>query len=77
MFPNPLDRYGLFIDSSFCKLRKRWPTSFGSHYDIYQNMHGNDNVREAARKEQLQYYVRRHNLPFRYYQDYGWPAVEL
>ncbi|MBR4460486.1 MAG: hypothetical protein IKS26_03155 [Paludibacteraceae bacterium] len=50
---------------------------FGSHYDIYQNMHGNDNVREAARKEQLQYYVRRHNLPFRYYQDYGWPAVEL
>ena len=50
---------------------------FGSHYDIYQNMHGNVNVREAARKEQLQYYVRRHNLPFRYYQDYGWPAVEL
>ena len=50
---------------------------FGSRYDIYQNMHGNDNVREAARKEQLQYYVRRHNLPFRYYQDYGWPAVEL
>ena len=50
---------------------------FGSHYDIYLNMHGNDNVREAARKEQLQYYVRRHNLPFRYYQDYGWPAVEL
>jgi hypothetical protein len=50
---------------------------FGSRYDIYQNMHGNVNVREAARKEQLQYYVRRHNLPFRYYQDYGWPAVEL
>ena len=50
---------------------------FGSRYDIYQNMHSNENVREAVRKEQLQYYIRRHNLPFRYYQDYGWPAVEL
>ena len=50
---------------------------FSSHYDIYQNMHSNENVREAVRKEQLQYYIRRHNLPYRYYQDYAWPAVEL
>lgn len=50
---------------------------FGSHYDIYQNMHSNQDVREAVRREQLGEYVRRHNLPVRYYQDYGWPAVEL
>ena len=50
---------------------------FGSHYDIYQNMHSNADVREAVRKEQLGEYILRHNIPARYYQDYGWPAVEL
>ena len=50
---------------------------FGSYYDIYHNMHSNEQVREAVRKEQLGEYVKRHGLPFRYYQDYGWPAVEL
>ena len=50
---------------------------FGGHYDIYQNMHSNQDVREAVRREQLSEYVRRHNLPVRYYQDYGWPVVEL
>lgn len=50
---------------------------FGSHYDIYQNMHSNQEVREAVRKEQLREYVKRNNLPYKYYQDYGWPAVEL
>ena len=50
---------------------------FGEHFDVFQNMHSNENVREAVRKEQLQEYVQQHNLPVRYYQDYGWPAVEL
>ena len=50
---------------------------FGSHYDIYCNMHSNADVREAVRKEQLDEYIRRHNIPVRYYQDYGWPAVEF
>lgn len=50
---------------------------FGDYYDIYETMHSNKQVREAVRKEQLGEYVKRHNLPFRYYQDYGWPAVEL
>lgn len=50
---------------------------FGSYYDIYQNMHSNEQVREAVRKEQLGEYVKRNGLPYRYYQDYGWPAVEL
>lgn len=50
---------------------------FGKYYDVYQNMHSNEEVREAVRKEQLQEYVKSHNLAVRYYQDFGWPAVEL
>ena len=50
---------------------------FGAYYDIYQNMHSNQDVREAVRREQLQEYIKRNNLPYKYYQDYGWPAVEL
>lgn len=50
---------------------------FGSHYDVFQNMHSNHDLQEAVRREQLRYYLRRHNLPYRYYQDYGWPAVEI
>ena len=40
-------------------------------------MHANEDVREAVRQEQLRQYIRRHNLPIRYLQDYGWDAVEL
>ena len=48
---------------------------FGEHFDVYWNMHSNENVREAVRQEQLEEYIHRHNLDIRYYQDYGWPAV--
>ena len=50
---------------------------FGEHYDIYQDIHSSEEVREAVRQEQLQEYVKLHNLNVRYYQDFGWPAVEL
>ena len=50
---------------------------FGKHYDVYQNMHSNQDVREAVRQEQLKDYVRRNGLSIRYYQDYGWDAVAL
>ena len=50
---------------------------FGTRYDVYQAMHANEKVREYVRAEQLRYYIRIHELNFRYYQDYGWPAVEL
>ena len=50
---------------------------FGEHYDIYDNMHSNEAVREAVRNEQLGEYLRSHNLPIHYYQDFGWPAVEI
>lgn len=35
---------------------------FGRYFDIYQNMHSNEQVREAVRKEQLREYVKRNNL---------------
>ena len=50
---------------------------FGKHYDVYQNMHSNQDVREAVRKEQLKEYIRWHGLNVRYYQDFGWEAVKL
>lgn len=50
---------------------------FGSYYDVFQNMHSNHDLQEAVRREQLRYYLRRHNLHYLYYQDYGWPAVEI
>ena len=50
---------------------------FGSYFDIYQNIHSNEKVREAVRQEQLKEYVKQHGLNVRYYQDFGWDAVEL
>ena len=50
---------------------------FDSYYDVYQNIHSNHDVQEAVRREQLRYYLKRRGLHYRYYQDYGWPAVEL
>ena len=51
---------------------------FGNnYYEIYQNIISNHDNRETARQLQLREYIRRNNLDVRYYQDYGWPAVEL
>ena len=50
---------------------------FGSYFDIYQNIHSNEKVREAVRQEQLREYAKKHNLNVKYYQDFGWPAVQL
>ena len=50
---------------------------FGPHYDIYMNMHGNQDIREANRNLQLRNYLRRHGISAHYYQDYGWPAVAI
>lgn len=50
---------------------------FRDRYDIFCNMHSNQDLREAVRCEQMSEYIRFNNLPYRYYQDYGWPAVKL
>ena len=50
---------------------------FGSYYDVYQNMHSNEQVREAVRREQLGEYVKQNGLSVSFYQDYGWPACAI
>ncbi|MBO7120621.1 MAG: hypothetical protein J6W03_09935 [Bacteroidaceae bacterium] len=50
---------------------------FGEHYDVFQYMHGSDDLREAVRREQLQQYIQQHQLDVKYYQDFGWDAVPL
>ena len=50
---------------------------FGDYLDIFMNMHANESVREAVRREQLYEYVQQHDLNVHYYQDYGWEAKEL
>ena len=50
---------------------------FGAHYGLFSDMHSNSDVQEAVRREQLRHYLLRHNLHYRCYQDYGWPAVEI
>jgi len=50
---------------------------FGDYLDIFMNMHANESVREAVRREQLYEYVQQNNLNIHYYQDYGWEAKEL
>lgn len=49
---------------------------FGSHYDIYSNVHSH-NIHEALRCQQLREYCRRHNLGYTHYKDYGWDPVPL
>ena len=46
-------------------------------FDGCLRQQGGAAVREAARKEQLGEYVKRHHLNVRYYQDFGWDAVAL
>ena len=50
---------------------------FGDYLDIFMNMHSNESVREAVRREQLSEYVQQNGLNFHYYKDYGWEAKEL
>ena len=50
---------------------------FGDYLDIFMNMHSNESVREAVRREQLSEYVQQNNLNVHYYQDFGWEARKL
>jgi hypothetical protein len=50
---------------------------FGDYLDIFMNMHANESVREAVRREQLSEFVQQSGLNVHYYQDYGWEAKKL
>ena len=50
---------------------------FGEYYDAYHAANSDEQYREKARAITVADYVKAHNLPVKYYQDFGWPAVEL
>ena len=50
---------------------------FGEYYDVYNDAVSDENLREKARAASIADYVKAHNLPVKYYQDYGWPAKEI
>ena len=50
---------------------------FGDKYDAFHAINSNAEAREQARAAQIADYVKVHQLPVKYYQDYGWPAKEI
>lgn len=60
--------------SSFLPSAKR---IFGNRFDAFQKINSDDKKREEVRAAQIADYVKSHNLPVKYYQDYGWPAKQI
>lgn len=52
-------------------------TIFGDKFDEFMSAYSDQDKREAKRKEVIAGYVRKHDLPVKVYQDYGWPAVPI
>ena len=50
---------------------------FGEYYDAYHATNSDEQYREKARAGSIADYVKAHNLPVKFYQDYGWPAKEI
>ena len=50
---------------------------FGDKFEAFRAAQADDQKRETLRKASVEEYVRKHNLPVHYYQDYGWPAVRI
>lgn len=50
---------------------------FGGNFDAFWDVNSNQEKREDVRLHFIADYVKKHNLPVKMVQDYGWPAVEL
>ena len=50
---------------------------FGEYFDAYHAANSDEAYREKARAGSIADYVKAHDLPVKYYQDYGWPAKEI
>ena len=50
---------------------------FGDMYEAFHGINSDEETREEARSVAIGWYVNTHNLPVKYYQDYGWPAKEI
>lgn len=50
---------------------------FGDNYDAFWEVNSNQEKREDIRLHYVAEYVKKHNLPVKMVQDYGWPVVAL
>jgi len=50
---------------------------FGDMYEAFHGINSDQETREELRGMSIAKYVKANNLPIKYYQDYGWPAIEL
>ena len=50
---------------------------FGEHFDSFWEINSNQEKCEDIRLHFIADYVKKHNLPVKMVQDYGWPAVAL
>ena len=50
---------------------------FGDNYEAFCEINSNQEKREDIRLHFVADYVKKHNLPVKMLQDYGWPAVAL
>ncbi len=50
---------------------------FGIKFDEFQKVNSDQEKREEARARSIADYVKANELPYKYYQDYGWPAIEI
>ena len=50
---------------------------FGDKFDAFWEVNSNQEKREDIRLQFVADYVKKHNLPVKMLQDYGWPAVTL
>ena len=50
---------------------------FGSHFDAFEKMNGDEELRENTRAQIIANYVAANQLSIKTYQDFGWDPVEL
>ena len=50
---------------------------FGENFEEFSRIYSDQTGREEARKNAIAAHVFKHNLPVKFYKDYGWPAVEI
>ena len=50
---------------------------FGDQFDAFWEINSNAEKREVIRLQFVADYVKKHDLPVKFLQDYGWPAVAL
>ena len=50
---------------------------FGDKFDKFQAIYSDADSREEHRAATIAQFVKKHNIPATFYQDFGWPAIEL